>query len=130
MEDAIMSLKWYRLITAAIATGLGAIIGWAILAGNTIVPIPAAIVAVVLLYLLRRKVNDVVADERNYKIDGKASSLTIKVSTLVIALIGVVLTAASTDHPQLKDVGFTLSYCACGLLILYIALYAYYSRKG
>lgn len=125
-----MSRRWFRLLGAVITLTVVALIGWSIATENAVVPIPAAIVGLVLLYLLRRQVRDVVEDERNYKISEKASRFAMQVFAVVAAISGVTLTALSTnDSTPLREAGLTLAFCACGLLILYLIAYAYHSRK-
>jgi uncharacterized membrane protein len=126
-----MSRRWFRLLGAVITLTVVALIGWSIATENAVVPIPAAIIGLMLLYLLRRQVRDVVEDERNYKISEKASRFAMQVFAVVAAISGVTLTALSTNDstPPLREVGLTLAFCACGLSILYLIAYAYHSRK-
>jgi uncharacterized membrane protein len=125
-----MSRRWFRLLVAVITLTVVVLVGWSIATENAVVPIPAVIVGLVLLYLLRRQVREVVEDERNYKISEKASRFAIQVFALVAAISGVTLIAVSTnDSALLREVGLTLAFCACGILILYLISYAYHSRK-
>jgi len=126
-----MSRRWFRLCAAAITVTIVALIGWSIATENTLVPIAAVIGGVVLLYLLRRQVRDVIEDERNYRISEKASRFAIQVFAFITAITGITLTTVSTgDSPPFREVGLTLAFCACGLLILYLISYAYHSRKS
>jgi len=126
-----MSMRWFRLCGAAIIVTMSALIGWSIVTGNAVVLIPAALGGAVLLYLLRRQVSEVIADERNYRVSEKASRFAIQVFALVTAISGITVTAVSTsDSPPFRQVGLTLAFCACGLLILYLISYAYHSRKS
>ena len=125
-----MSRRWFRLLVAVITLTVVVLIGWSIATENAVVPIPAVIVGLVLLYLLRRQVREVVEDERNYRISEKASRFAIQVFALVAAISGVTLIAVSTnDSALLREVGLTLAFCSCGILILYLISYAYHSRK-
>jgi len=125
-----MSRRWFRLLVAVITLTVVVLIGWSIATENAVVPIPAVIVCLVLLYLLRRQVREVVEDERNYRISEKASRFAIQVFALVATISGVTLIAVSTnDSTLLREVGLTLAFCACGILILYLISYAYHSRK-
>ena len=125
-----MSRRWFRLLVAVITLTVVVLIGWSIATENAVVPIPAVIVCLVLLYLVRRQVREVVEDERNYRISEKASRFAIQVFALVATISGVTLIAVSTnDSTLLREVGLTLAFCACGILILYLISYAYHSRK-
>jgi uncharacterized membrane protein len=131
MEVSMMSRRWFRICGAAITMAMVALIGWSIATENAVVPIPTVLGAVVLLYLLRRQVKDVVQDERNYRISEKASRFAIQVFAFITAITGITLTAVSTDDsPLFREVGLTLAFCACGLLVLYLISYAYHSRRS
>ena len=126
-----MSKRRFRLCGAAIIVTMVALIGWAIAIGNAVVPIPTVLGGTVLLYLLRRQVSEVMEDERNYRLSEKASRFAIQVFALVTAISGITLTAVSTsDSPPFRQVGLTLAFCACGLLILYLISYAYHSSRS
>jgi len=48
-----------------------------------------------------------------------------------IAIIGVVLTAlGKAGYTQFTQVGYTLAFSACAMLILYLVFYGYYSKRG
>ncbi len=127
----MMSRRWFRICSAAITVAVVALFGWSIVTENTVVAIPAVLGGVVLLYLLRRQARDVVQDERNYRISEKASRFAIQVFAGVTAISGVTLAAVSADDSShYREVGLTLAFCACGLLVLYLISYAYYSRKS
>ena len=125
-----MSRKTFKLYTIFITMTIGGLIGWAISTGNALIPVPTSIVGMVILYLLRKRVKEVVEDERVYSIADRASRLTIQILGLIIAVAGCTLVAASRgDSPDLTQAGFALVYAACGLLILYYISYIYYSKK-
>jgi len=127
----MMSRRWFRICSAAITVAMVALIGWSIATENVVVPIPTVLGGVVLLYLLRRQVKDVMQDERNYRISEKASRSALQVFALIAAITGITLTAVSTDGSSLsREVGLTLAFCACGLLVLYMISYAYHSRRS
>jgi uncharacterized membrane protein len=131
MEGTIMGKRRFRLWGAAIMAAMAALIGWSIATGNAFVPVPTVLGGAVLLYLLRRQVSEVVADERNYRVSEKASRLAIQVFALVTAISGIALTAvSSSDSSPFRAVGLTLAFCACGLLVLYVVSYAYHSRRS
>jgi uncharacterized membrane protein len=131
MEVPMMSRRWFRICGAAITMAMVALIGWSIATENAVIPIPTVLGGIVLLYLLRRQVKDVVQDERNYRISEKASRSAIQVFAFIAAITGITLIAVSTEDSSLsREVGLTLAFCACGLLVLYMISYAYHSRKS
>lgn len=97
--------------------------------GNFYLPVAALIVAWVSLYVLRNKVKEVMADERDYKIAGRASGLSIKVYTMLAVIIGLVLQIAEKNDSVLFAVGSSLLYSACFLVLFYAISFKIYARK-
>ncbi|MCX5998042.1 MAG: DUF2178 domain-containing protein [Chloroflexi bacterium] len=126
-----MSRRVFLVCGAAIVTALVALVGWAVAAGNSVVPVPGVVAGALLLYLLRRRVRGVTHDERNYRIGEKASRFTVRVFAFVAAIVGTTLVAADAgDSSSMETVGLTLAFSACALLILYAVSYAYLSRRS
>jgi len=110
---------------------MGALVGWSVAIGNAVIPIPATIGGAGLLYLLRKRLREVVEDERNYRISEKASRSTIQISAFLMAITGAVLIALHINGASpLKEVGLTLAFSGCALLIIYLTFYSYYSRNS
>jgi uncharacterized membrane protein len=125
-----MSFRAYRILNLVITMILVALVILAINYGIAWIPIPAAIVAVLGMFLTRRMVKEVVADERNYTIANRASRFTFQGGTIVMAFIGITLSAlANNGHPDLSPYADTLIFSACGLFVIYMACILYYSGK-
>ena len=113
-----------------IVVAMGALIGWSVAIGNAIIPIPVVLCGLVLPYLLRKRVREVIEDERMHKINEKASKVTLQIFGIVTALLGVILIALSQGgFTYFRQAGFTLAYSACILLLVHLILYSYYTRK-
>ena len=126
-----MSLKWFRIIGALLIIALLGITGWGVAAGNSVIPIAAVIGGMAILFLLRRQVTDTLEDERNYRLSEKASRFTFRAFAVAAGISGVVLIAMSKDDSsRLSDIGMTLAFCVCAMLLLYMTSYVYYSRKN
>ena len=125
-----MSKERLRFSRMLIVVVMGALIGWAVAIGNAIIPIPVALLGLILLYLLRKRVKEVIEDERMHKINEKASKVTLQIFGIVTALLGVILIALSQGSwTDFRQAGFTLAYSACFLLLVHLILYSYYTRK-
>lgn len=126
-----MSTKRYRLFGAAIIVIVLALVAWSLVTGNAVAAIHDVIGGGLLLYLLKRLVGDTMEDERDYRVSERASRFSIRVFVLATAIAGVALTVTSTsESTPFRTVGLTLAFCACGLLILYLASYAYHNRRS
>ena len=126
-----MSRKSYTLCQKAVAAAVGIIVGISIVMGNAIIPLAAVLIGMVVLYVCRRRVKEVIADERNYRVSEKAARLTINIFGPFIAVLSVVLIALGRNsYPSLEQVGYTLGYSAAVLIVLYDIFYYYFERKS
>ena len=125
-----MNRKQYTICSVIIIAGMGALFGWSITVGNTVIPIVATLVAVIALYLCKLRMEEVIADERSYQIAEKASKDALQIFVVIYAVVGVILTALSRGgYPEMSQIGQLLTFSASALLLLYLAFYGYYSKK-
>ena len=120
-------LRFFRMLIVVI---MGALIGWSVAIGNAIIPIPVVLCGLILLYLLRKRVKEVIEDERIHKINEKASKLTVQIFGIVTALLGAIfISLGQGGLSDFRQTGFTLAYSACSILLIHLVLYSYYTRK-
>lgn len=125
-----MNEKKYVTYRILIVIALSMTIGIFVSAGNYIIPLIAFVIAASLMYLVKRKVKGfVLSDERIEKISGKASRITYTITTMFMALGGMVLIAARERYPDYVSIGYTFSYLACLSMVIYIIAYGYYNKK-
>lgn len=126
-----MNIKTYRNWRTALTLIIAALAAVSIATGIAYILIAAVVIGILVLLLLRRKVKEVVEDERTYTIAYKAARLTLSIVGIGMAVIGATLLAFSRDDLSATpaQVGFTLLYATCGLLVINLAAYTYYSRK-
>jgi uncharacterized membrane protein len=96
-------------------------------AGNWYWLVIAVAVAWILPYVLKGKVKEVVADERDNAIAGKAAKLAMIIYVLPATLIGGILYAK--DNGMLSA-GTALLYSACFVMFVYAILVEVYKRKA
>ncbi|MGC9445030.1 MAG: DUF2178 domain-containing protein [Candidatus Methanospirareceae archaeon] len=126
-----MNRKQFRLCMMVVSMGMGAAIGWSVAVGQFLVPIAAVAIGLVLMQLCKSRVTEVMEDELVHRLSEKASYMTLRVALLPMAVLGAVFIALSIGGlPVLKEIGLTLAFAVCALLLLHIGFYAYYSRKG
>jgi len=121
-----MNRRQFVLYVMTITAAMGAVVGYSASTGNALLVLLAFIAGIALLHLGRRRVTEIIEDERIYRISEKASRNTLQVFGISIALIGAVLIALRES----MEVGLTLAYSAMALLILYMIFYGYYSRRA
>ena len=123
-----MNRKQFTILGMITVMGLGAVIGWSINTGNPSLAMAAALLTAAVLNICKRSVTEVMEDERIYRISEKASRKVFNIAVFLLAMSGVVLISMKNEYPELGLVGFASALVACALLILYLILYAYYSR--
>ena len=125
-----MNRKRYTIYATSTAIVIGIVFAFSIVTGNFVLPLIAIILGMSLMYLCKRRVVDVIQDERTYRIAEKSSMRTIQILGPATAIIGVVTLAMSeSGYIRLAEIGYALLYFNIALLGLYMFFYGYYSRK-
>jgi uncharacterized membrane protein len=125
-----MTFRAYKIVKFIIVVILVVLTIVAVNYGIAWIPIPAGLLAVIAMLLVRRRVKEVVVDERNYTIANRASRFTFQAGAIAMAFTGVTLEALDRGgHPELQPYALTLIYSAIGLLIIYMFSMLYHSGK-
>ena len=125
-----MSYKTFMLLRVIGIIIVATVAVWAAATDNLWILIPIVIIGTAILFFFSRRVREVVVDERVQSIANKASRLTVKVFSSLTVITGAVLIILSRDgSPQLFQVGLTLAYSVCAILVIYWIAYFYYGWK-
>jgi uncharacterized membrane protein len=116
----------YRIIIVSI---VAIAVSFSITYGNWYLPVICLVAAWISLYVLRSKIKEVIADERDYKVAGRASGLTIRIYVLLSLILGLILYTAEREKGALFALGSTLLYSACFLMLLYAILFKILEKK-
>jgi uncharacterized membrane protein len=127
----MMNIKTYRnwrTVFTAIIVAVGAV---SVVTGIVYILIAAVVIGMIILLMLRRRVKEVIYDERTYTIAYKAARLTVSIAGIGMAMAGAILLALNRDTmaSTAAQAGFALLYATCSLLAVNLAAYTYYSRK-
>jgi uncharacterized membrane protein len=127
----MMNVKTYRNWRTVLTLIIVALAAVAVATGIAYILIAAVVIGIIVLVLLRRRVKEVVEDERTYTIAYKAARLTVSMGGMGMAITGAIMLAFNRDDfsATLAQVGFALLYATCGLLVVNLAAYTYYSRQ-
>ncbi len=120
-----MNRKRFAMCGAIITAAIGAIVGYSVYTHNFMLPFIAVTAGILILHLLRRKVDEVIEDERIYRISERASRRTLQVFGMGTALVGTTLICLG----RYSEIGYTLNMSVCILIILYLIFYGFYSRR-
>lgn len=113
----------------AIAAVLGGLVSFSVVSENYVLLIIATITALILVLALRRRVSEVISDERDYYVAGKAARWTISVYAILAGLGSIILMAFRKTDPSLELLGSILAYSACFVMLLQSALFYFFAKK-
>jgi uncharacterized membrane protein len=127
----MMKRKTFTLLSIITTAAIGYVMGWSINSGSPFIPVVAVAAGTVFICLLKRRVNEVIEDERIWRINEKASGFTLRVFLPLTAVIGIVLVSLSKGGVySFEKEGYILLYCTYALLVLFLVSYIYYGRRG
>lgn len=125
-----MDRKKFKLYGIVITVVVGFLVGLSAFRGEPIAAIIAVVIGMMLLYVLKSRVKQVIEDERVFKISEKASRRTIQVVGTTTAILGLsIMGLSSSGYLDLTEVGYALTVFATVLLMVYMIFYGYYARK-
>ena len=123
-----MTLKQFKIVQLIIAVILGITFSQAIILKNYLIPVVVVIVASLIMLYLKRKVKDVIADERDYLTGGKAALLTVQIYSWVAVIAMFIFYSARDLNPAYEPIGLTLAYSTCLLMLTYSVIFRYYDK--
>lgn len=113
-----MTKKQYltcRLIVSFLTAMLVAI---SMVQNNYIIPLLVIIAGMSLLYSCRKKVQDVLADERDYQIAGQSARYVLYFYSFIGAIVSMILFVVAKDNNVLMLLANFLAYSVCLLMII------------
>jgi uncharacterized membrane protein len=123
-----MTLKTYTSVKAGIAVFVAAVFAGSIVLERVVLPIGLLALALAVLGYLRRRVPEVIEDERDRQLGGKAALVSMQVFAWIAVVAVFVLYAARTLNPAYETIGTTFAFSACLLMLVYSAVYRYYQK--
>jgi uncharacterized membrane protein len=125
-----MNTKTYRIWQIITVIIVGGVVGLSAVIENWILALAAVITGMLVTIIFRRSVKGVITDERNYTVAYKAARFTLGISSIAMAAVGTALLAINHNNLDVAQaqIGFTLVYATCGMLVLNTLAYIYYNR--
>lgn len=125
-----MNIKAYNRIRLLIAAALAAMVSFSVVRGNYILPLVAVAAALAVVLAMRRRVEGVINDERDYHIAGNAARWTISIYTILAATASIIFMAEKEANASFEILGSVLAYSACFLMLLNSALFYIFAGKN
>jgi uncharacterized membrane protein len=123
-----MELKTYTRIKLGIVVCLAMVCSIAVSTQNYFWALVAIILASLLLFFIRGKIKEIIADERDYEIGGKAARFAIQIYSWIAVVSMFLLLWQKGTNPSYEPIAYTLAYSTCLLLITYSIVFRYYAK--
>ncbi|MDD5038634.1 MAG: DUF2178 domain-containing protein [Dehalococcoidales bacterium] len=116
-----------QVITVLVAI----LVGWSVATETSVfIPLGGIGAGMALLYLLKRRVKEVMADERSYLISEKAARTALAIFAPLVTVVAVVLIILSNSIlPDYREAGTLLAYSVCALMVAYHIAHLYHEKK-
>lgn len=123
-----MTLQEYKKVRMVFIIVLAMAFSASMQLGNYLVPVAILIVGSLLSLYLRRRVQGVVADERDYATGGKAALLAIQVYSWVAVVAMFIFYGLKDVNPSYEPIGMTLAFSTMVLMLSYAVIFRYYDK--
>jgi len=127
-NNKTMTLKQFKIIKLIAVVLLAAVFSQAIIFENYLIPIIVLIISYLVLFYLRSRVKEIIADERDYLTGGKSALLAIQIYSWFAVIAMFILYANRDLNPAYEPVAMTLAYSTCILMLLYAIIFRYYNK--
>ena len=125
-----MTLKTYNKIRLGVVIVTAFIFSQSLVLRNFFVPIMVLGLSSLTLFYLRKKVVEVITDERDYQIGRKSALLAIQLTSWIGVIVMFVLYALSNTNPFYQPIAMTLAFSVCILMFTYSVIFKYYSKHN
>ncbi len=123
-----MTQKKYKFIRIITSFVVAFTVALAVTADNYVFPIIIVLAAMLFMFLAKKQIREVIADERDYDLAGKASRYAMIIYAFLSFLAMMTLLAFKETNPYFESIATTLAYSVCFLLILYSLIFKYYEK--
>jgi uncharacterized membrane protein len=125
-----MTLKHYNVARLIIAMLLASFIASSFVRRDFFWPIVAMAAAILLLFFLRQRVAEVIADERDFALGGTAARWTIQIFSIVSVFCMFALYAFQDRNSLFSVIASVLAYSTCILMLLYSVVFSVLRRRS
>jgi len=124
-----ISLKKYNKIRFIIVILIAIIISQSLVYENYIIPIFVIIIWSLILFFIRGKVKEIIADERDYIIWWKAAIYSIQIFSWIWAISMFILYYFQNSFPIFETIAQTLWFLICFLMLLYSFIFSLLNKE-
>lgn len=123
-----MTLKQYRYAKIAIAMFVAILISQSMVLNSYWLAAATLTIAIGINLLIKNRVKEIIADERDYQIAGQASRYALSIFSVVAAVLSIVFMFLRQVNPVYETIGSTIAYTVCLLMLTYSLIFTYLSQ--
>lgn len=124
-----ISLKTYNKIRLVFVVITAFLISQSVILENYIFPIFLVIILSLILFFLRSKVSEIVADERDYLIAWKSAILSIQIFSWILVISMFLFYYFKNTNSSFEIIAQTLWFVVCILVLLYSFIFSFLTRE-
>jgi len=125
-----MTISQYKKIRIVLVIAIAMVFSQSIILHNFIVPIAVLAVSSLFLFYLRKRVKEVLADERDYLIGGKSALLAIQLFSMAAVVTMFILYSMRDANVIYGPIAMTLSLSVCALMMAYSIIFRIKAKRG
>lgn len=118
-----MTLKNFQRIKLIAVFFLAIIFSQTIIFQNYLLSIGVLLIATLILYSMRKKVKEVMYDERDMEAGGKAALLAMQIYSWIGVIVMFIMKSQAANNPVYDIVATTIAFSVCILMLLYGLIY-------
>jgi len=123
-----MTLQQYQRVRVLVIIILAMAFSASLQYRNFLIPLTLLVAGSLVTLRLRRSVQGVIADERDYALGGKAALLAIQVYSWVAVVVMFVFYSLRDLNPAYEPIGMMLAFSTVILMLTYALIYRYFER--
>ena len=123
-----MTLKQFKFAKIITTIVVAIIVSQNVINREFFIPIVTVILASLILLYLKGRVKEVIADERDLNIAGKAAIITVQIYGWLAMIATFIFYSQQEKNPAFAPIAVTLGYSTCILLLIYASAFQIYNK--
>lgn len=123
-----MTTKTYQRIKLFLTMLISIVVSTSIIHQNFFIPAITLVASFLVLLFLRKKVEQVISDERDILNGGKSALMAIQIYSWIAVISMLLLYSLQGYNPNYEAVALTLAFSTCILMLVYSAIFYYYNK--
>lgn len=125
-----MTAKQFQLIRIIVVILLALMFSFAYVINNLILSLSLILMGILTLFLLRKRVDEVMIDEMVHTISGKAALAAIQIYSWLAIIVMLAANSVAQTNLVYAVIGNTLAFSVCALMMIYSAAYYFLAKSS